>query len=84
MIFGRDVVRFSCVVRASDFQRQIHSSPEPKFLNFYGAQESIPRYDNPIPTRFFALIDCLKIPALGSIPAYFDTVESEGRQIKVC
>jgi hypothetical protein len=23
------------------------------------------RYDNPIPTRFLAPIDCLKIPALG-------------------
>ncbi len=49
---------------------------EPEFLNFNGAQESIPRkqfrqavcslagrYDNPIPTRFLAPIDCLKIPA---------------------
>jgi hypothetical protein len=47
------------------------------FLNVYGAQESIPRnefhqpmcslagrYDNHIPTRFLAPIDCLKIPAL--------------------
>jgi hypothetical protein len=24
------------------------------------------RYDNPIPTRFLAPIDCLKIPALGT------------------
>jgi hypothetical protein len=51
--------------------------PEPVFLNFYGAQESIPRnesaslcslagrYDNSIPTRFLAPIECLKIPALG-------------------
>ncbi len=50
--------------------------PEPVFLNVHGAQESIPRmnsaslcslavrYDNPIPTRFLAPIDCLKIPAL--------------------
>jgi hypothetical protein len=49
---------------------------KPVFLNVYGAQESIPRnkfrqlcslagrYDNPIPTRFLALIDFLKIPAL--------------------
>jgi hypothetical protein len=48
---------------------------EPVFLNVYGAQKSIPRinsaslcslagqYDNPIPTRFLAPIDCLKIPA---------------------
>jgi hypothetical protein len=45
------------------------------FLNLEGAQESIPRidsaslcspagqYDNPIPTRFIAPIDCSKIPA---------------------
>ncbi len=51
---------------------------EPVFLNVYGAQESIPRnefrqlcslagrYDNPIPTRFLAPIDSLKIPALYS------------------
>ncbi len=50
-------------------------SPEPVFLNVYGAQESIPgmnsaslcglagQYDNPIPTRFLAPIDYLKIPA---------------------
>jgi hypothetical protein len=50
--------------------------PETVFLNVYGAQESIPRnnsaslcsladwYDNPIPTRFLAPIDGLKIPAL--------------------
>ncbi len=43
-----------------------------EFFNFYGAQESIPRdqfrqpsslagrYDNAIPTRFLARIDCLK------------------------
>jgi hypothetical protein len=50
-------------------------SPEPDFLNFYGAQESIPRnqsrqawpggrYDSPFPTWFLAHIDCLKLPAL--------------------
>jgi hypothetical protein len=45
------------------------------FLKVYGAQESIQgmnsaslcslagRYDNPIPTRFLAPIDCFKIPA---------------------
>jgi hypothetical protein len=50
----------------------------PYFCNVYGAQESIPRnefrhlcslagrYDNPIPTRFLAPIDCLKIPALSA------------------
>jgi hypothetical protein len=48
---------------------------EPVFLNVYGAQESIPRkdsaslrslagrYDNLIPSRFLAHIDCLNIPA---------------------
>jgi hypothetical protein len=51
-------------------------SAELVFLNFYGAQESIPRIDsgslcslagrcdNPIPTRFLASIDFSKIPAL--------------------
>ncbi len=52
------------------------SWPEPEFLKFYGAQESIlrkefrqpigslaGRYNNPIPPRYLALIDCLKIPA---------------------
>jgi hypothetical protein len=45
-----------------------------RIINVYGAQESIPRnefrqhslagrYDNPIPTRFLALKECLKIPA---------------------
>jgi hypothetical protein len=47
----------------------MNAGSEPVFLNVYGAQESIPRndtirYDNPIPTRFLAPIDCLKIPAL--------------------
>jgi hypothetical protein len=46
--------------------------PEPVFLNVYGAPESIPRnefrqpmgrYDNPLPLRFLAPIDSLKIPA---------------------
>ncbi len=47
---------------------------EPVFLNVYGAPESIPmnsaslcslagRYDNPLPPRFLAPIDSLKIPA---------------------
>ncbi len=55
----------------------LDNKPSPVFLNVYGAQESIPRnefrqpmyslagrYDNPIPTRFRAPIDCLKIPSL--------------------
>ncbi len=54
---------------------QLFIKPEPVFINVYGVQESIPRnefrqpcslagrYDNPIPTRFLAPIDCLKIPA---------------------
>ncbi len=50
--------------------------PEPVLLNVYGAPELIPRnehsastcslagrYDNPIPPRFLAPIDFLKIPA---------------------
>ncbi len=50
--------------------------PEPVFSNVYGAPESIPRnefrqptcslagrYDNPLPPRFLAPIDSLKIPA---------------------
>jgi hypothetical protein len=52
-------------------------TPELEFLNIFGAQESIPRnqfrqpcslaglYNNPIPTRFLAPKDCLKIPPLG-------------------
>ncbi len=50
----------------------------PVFLNVYGAPELIPRmnsaslcilagrYDNPIPPRFLAPIDFLKIPALAT------------------
>ncbi len=53
---------------------------EPVFLNVYRAQELIPRnefrqpcrlagrYDNPIPPRFLAHIDSLKIPAQRSRP----------------
>ncbi len=37
-------------------------------------------YDNPIPNRFLAPIDCSKIQALGSIPVS-DIVESEVRQM---
>ncbi len=49
---------------------------EPEFFNFNGAQDQFQgintaslcslaaRFDNPIPTRFLATIDCLKIPAL--------------------
>jgi hypothetical protein len=41
---------------------------EPVFLNVYRAQESslcslAVRYDNPIPPRYLAPIDSLKIPA---------------------
>ncbi len=40
------------------------------------------RYDNSIPTRFLALINCLQIPAMESIPASSsDTVESKGRHM---
>ncbi len=43
-----------------------HQQYRAQILNFKGAQELIPKsqYDNPIPTRFLAPIDCLKIPAL--------------------
>jgi hypothetical protein len=58
--------------------KEERESSEPVFLNIYGTQESIPRnefrqpmycslagqYDSPIPPRFLALIDSLKIPAL--------------------
>jgi hypothetical protein len=52
-----------------------------RIFKCYGAQESFlrnnsaslcslaGRYDNPIPIRFLAPIDCLKIPALESGPA---------------
>ncbi len=54
----------------------VSTAAEPVFLNVYGAPELIPRnefrqpmslagrYDNPIPPRFLAPIDFLKIPAL--------------------
>ncbi len=35
------------------------------------------RYDNPIPTRFLAPIDCLKIPALGTRVAILYSVYSQ-------
>ncbi len=57
------------------FLRVRDSCPEPVFLNVYGAQESIPRnefrqpmyslagrYDNSIPPRFLAPIDCSLSP----------------------
>jgi hypothetical protein len=52
---------------------------EPVFLNVYGAPELIlkmnsaslaGRYDNPIPPRFLAPIDFLKIPALNNVCFY--------------
>jgi hypothetical protein len=60
--------------------------PEPVFLNVYGAQELFQgmnsaslcglagRYNNPIPTRSLAPIECLKISALydKSVPSYTD------------
>jgi hypothetical protein len=36
------------------------------------------RYNNHVPPRFLAPIDCSKIPALGSILKSSDTMESEG------
>jgi hypothetical protein len=55
--------------------KKSYSLSEPVFLNVYGAPESIPRnefrqrqagrYDNPLPPRFLAPIDSLKIPAQG-------------------
>jgi hypothetical protein len=47
--------------------------PEPEFLNLQRAQDSIQRnkflagrYYDPIPNRFLAPIECLKIPAQAS------------------
>ena len=75
---------------------------EPVFLNVNGAQESIPRnysaslcslanrYDNPIPTRFLAPIDCLKIPALlynvtqSVIPLRFETSCEIYQEVEYC
>jgi hypothetical protein len=34
------------------------------------------QYDNPIPTRFLAPIDCLKIPALASLASGISSLES--------
>jgi hypothetical protein len=34
------------------------------------------RYDNPIPPRLLAPIDCLKIPALATQPGGIDSLES--------
>ncbi len=56
------------------------ASPEPVFLNVYGMEPRnrfqvmnsaslcslTGRYDNPVPTRFLAPTDCLKIPAQGA------------------
>jgi hypothetical protein len=55
--------------------------PEPVFLNFQGAQASIPRnqvrqHDNPIPTRFLAPTDCLKIPAQFTVYCAFQIIVS--------
>ncbi len=59
---------------------------EPVLLNVYGAPEFIPRmnsaslcslagrYDNPIPPRFLAPIDFLKIPALVTGPSRDDAI----------
>ncbi len=76
------------------------NSPETVFFKLLrslgiDSKESIPpayatlagRYDSLIPTRFLAPpppIDCSKIPALSSIPAYSNTVESDVRQMKQC
>ncbi len=61
------------------FECEQENLSEPVFLNVYGAQKSIPRnsfrhpcslagrYDNPIPTRFLAPMDCLKIPAQATL-----------------
>ncbi len=66
--------RFQLKLRTTRYDQP--ESTEPVFLNVYGAQESITRnefaslrslagrYDNPIPPRLLAPIDCLKIPAL--------------------
>jgi hypothetical protein len=58
-----------------------NSETEPVILNIYEARNRFQgmnsaslcrltgRYDNPIPTRFLAPIDCLKIPALMKNPS---------------
>jgi hypothetical protein len=83
MRFSRDVVSFSYVVRASDFQCQSRSSPDPifKLLRSPRIQSKVRQ---PYSYSVLTPIDCLKIPALGSIPACSDTVKSEGQQIKMC
>jgi hypothetical protein len=60
----------------------ISTGSEPVFLNLHGAQESIPRnecslagrYDNPIPPKFLAPIDFLKIPAQESNPPDWESI----------
>ncbi len=61
--------------KRSSANERLPMNTEPEFSNFHETQESIlrdqfrqpcslaGRYDNPIPTRFLAPIDCLKIPA---------------------
>jgi hypothetical protein len=72
IVTGTGTYHIKYILRAL---RTFKNISEPVFLNAYGAQESIPRndstslcslagrYDNPIPTRCLAPIDCLKIPA---------------------
>jgi hypothetical protein len=63
--------------------------PEPEFLNYSGAQKSIPginsscsragRYDNPIPTRFLAPIDCFKKKISSTVMNFW-----KGRDMFLC
>jgi hypothetical protein len=43
------------------------------------------RYDNPIPTRFLAHIDCLKIPALITFQMHFplERYQDQGQRIEI-
>jgi hypothetical protein len=92
ILYDQVVTPFVCSKSAKSVTEPVFvdllRSPEPVFLNVYGAQESIPRmnsaslcslagrYDNPNPPRFLARIDCLKIPAQASQPGGIDSSES--------
>jgi hypothetical protein len=65
------LIEFSFRVRVSisSVQRRYFKTfkePKNRFQGIHSASLCSPvsRYDNPIPTRFLALIDCSKIPAL--------------------
>ncbi len=51
-------------VRARIFKQSKEPKTQFRGINFTSLCSLAGRYDNPIPTRFLALIDCLKIPEL--------------------